>query len=276
GRLHGPPPAARCPFLQEADVEYCGAVPIPRYVPASDALMSHCSSGGHLYCDIYLSYADPEGERLPRESASTIEHEILAGEHTAYVDGIPIPQHLWYTPNHLWVDVNEEGRCHIGIDALLARVVGEVSAVSFPQMRSTGRPVAVLTVAGVDFPIVFPNDVREAEPNVYLRTNPERIAADPYGVGWLFAGREPSGVSGLVGDSLRHGLTPGHEAVEWFRAESDRLARYAHELIAREGPLGVAMADGGTLAPGFAKHLGRDELIELLTVFFGPTSVLRR
>lgn len=274
-RLHGLPPASRCPFLHEADVEYCGAVSVPRYVPASDALLSHCASGAHLYCDIYLTYADPEGERLPRECAAAVAHEISNGGGTAYVDGVPIPLHLWYTRNHLWLDVTEDGACHIGVDGLLARVVGELRGVAFPTSHGTGRPVAVLAMPGVDFPVVFPNEVSSLEPNVYLRTNPEKIVSDPYGAGWLFAGREPFTIDGEVGASVRHGLMPGSQAVEWFRSEWDRVSRFAHELIAREGSLGVAMADGGTLAPGFAKYLDRDDLVDLLTVFFGPASVMR-
>lgn len=271
-RLHGQPLAARCPFLQESTVDYCAAVSIPHYVPASDALMSQCRSGGHLYCEIYLQCADPGGERLPRETAGAPDN--AGSDRTSIVDGVPIPLHLSYAPNHMWLDVDEDGRCHVGVDALLARVVGAIEAVSFPSVGSLGQPVAVLTAHGVDFPLVFPNAIRDAEPNVHLRTVPSRITSDPYGAGWLFEGsdprRDPSGAS------VREGLMPGTEAVEWMRDESDRLSRFAHELVARGEPGSVSMADGGTLAPGFARYLGRDELIELLTMFFRPTATMRR
>src|SRR5512143_3157 len=51
----GEAPTSRCPFLQDAHVEFCAAAPVPKFVPASDGLLSHCSSDAHLYCEVYLN-----------------------------------------------------------------------------------------------------------------------------------------------------------------------------------------------------------------------------
>jgi len=81
-----------CPFLHEARVEYCGGAPVQRYIPASDALLSHCSSDAHRFCEVWLAHADPTGERLL--PAPGHERHAIQGDGTPLVDGIPVPLHL--------------------------------------------------------------------------------------------------------------------------------------------------------------------------------------
>ena len=50
---------------------------------------------------------------------------------TPLVDGIPVPLNLAYAPNHMWLDVGDDGCRHVGIDAFLARIIGTVDAISF-------------------------------------------------------------------------------------------------------------------------------------------------
>ena len=42
-----------------------------------------------------------------------------------------MPGWLFYSPSHLWLDVGDDGLCHLGIDAFLARVVGSVERLVF-------------------------------------------------------------------------------------------------------------------------------------------------
>jgi len=44
------------------------------------------------------------------------------------VDGMP--GGLFYARNHMWLDINADRDCHIGFDALLASVLGDVGRVS--------------------------------------------------------------------------------------------------------------------------------------------------
>lgn len=261
---------AHCPFLREANAEYCGAASLIKYIPASDALLSRCKSDGHLYCELYLAHADPGGTRLPACNAAECER-------TPHADGIPVPANLFYAPNHLWLDVAEDGYCHVGIDGFLANVAGDIEKISFIASRSVDRPIAVVTVDGVDLQLVFPNPLQLLGSNLYLRTTPSKLTSDPYGAGWLFEGLDPSARLGSSNGSVCEGLRTGDEALAWMHAESERLAQFVHACAARPAADGaVLMADGGSFERGIAKRLEREDRIQLFNEFFAPREGWRR
>ena len=88
----------RCPHLEEIRVQYCGVSPVTKLVPFSDSELSSCTSNTYRYCDSYLLLARPHATTPPPR--------------------------LFYAPNHFWLDAEESGLCHIGIDGFLADVVG--------------------------------------------------------------------------------------------------------------------------------------------------------
>jgi glycine cleavage system H lipoate-binding protein len=265
----------RCPFLQDALMQYCAAASVRKYIPACDALLPRCNSDDHLYCEPYLAHADPEGLRLPEPPAGSGRGPTAARPLT--VDGIRVPSHLSYTPNHMWLDVAEDGHCHVGIDGFLAHVIGDVQKIGFVTSRTLDRPVAVLTVNGVDLQMVFPNPLQSTAANFYLRTNPAKLTADPYGAGWLFEGVEPTLSGAPVGAVMRAGLIPAENAVRWIYAESQRLSDWVHVRISEPSPAGSRlMADGGGAERGLASYLDRDGLIDLFSEFFSSHLAWRR
>jgi glycine cleavage system H lipoate-binding protein len=273
-RLHDIPRTERCPFLHLSQAEFCAAASVTKYVPATNDLLSRCNSDGHLYCELFLAHADPEGARRPRPAGA---HQTPAGDRTPSIDGIPIPTNLAYAPNHMWLDVADDGFCHVGIDGFAAKVIGAADKVTFVSSRAVGRPIAVLTVNGVDLQMVFPNPLHLSASNVYLRTAPAKMTSDPYGAGWLFEGFEPAGASASVGETVREGLISGEHALVWMRAESERLTQFVHERVAAPSPDGSRfMADGGSVIDGLAAHLDREGLINLATEFFSPQLTWRR
>ena len=91
-------PCERCPHLEEIRVQYCGVSPIPKLVPFSDSELSSCTSNTYRYCDSYLHLAQPH--------VSTPASSLL------------------YSQNHFWLDAEDSGLCHIGIDAFVAEIAG--------------------------------------------------------------------------------------------------------------------------------------------------------
>jgi glycine cleavage system H lipoate-binding protein len=245
---------ARCPFLHERLMQYCGVQAVPKMVPYSE--LSRCGSESYRYCELYLDMARPRKEQGSEQNPGEVWQ----------VEGIPVPSNLYYTSNHMWLDVHESGSCHIGIDGFLARLIGTLDRVSFVTMKGVNRPAAVLTMGGVDWPITFPNPLLISSANVYLRGNASRLTTDPYGSGWLFEGWQPP-----AGATPRRGLVSGQRAMSWMTSEVQRLSGFVQECAMKRAPEGeAALCDGGAFVPGLLDHLTRDEMFLLLHEFFGP------
>jgi glycine cleavage system H lipoate-binding protein len=236
--------ALHCPYVDQSLSQYCGAAPVTKYIPYSEALLSRCGTSAHTYCDLYISMAHADLPQSPR-----------AGD-------VPVPQWLWYASNHMWLDADDEdGTCHVGIDGLLATALGSVERVSFFDERGLCRPSVSVTVHGVPVQLVFANPIAVTGVNVYLRATPAKLISDPYRMGWLFEGKRPTD------SDPRAGLLSGDQAVPWMEREVDRVSRFVHDQIARAD---CFVADGGAISTGFTQHLGRDQIIELFHRYFSP------
>ena len=256
--------AAHCPLLHESLVQYCTAAAVTKYIPYSESILSQCGTESHKYCELYLALAQPG-------IVSTAEQYHTPGIHT--IDDIRIPDGLWFSPNHLWLDIGDDNVLHIGVDAFLAKVLGNAERITFVTTKGYVRPAVVLTVQGVDLQFVFPNPVNITRANTYLRTNPEKIFTDPYTVGWLFEANDDQAKHPTAANE---GLVCGDDAVKWMESEIQRLSSLAHEVASRPDMQGaVMMADGGTFQQGFAQHLTREELLKLFNDFFSTYAVLK-
>ena len=251
-----------CPFLRTPLVQYCDQAPMPTLIPYNDALVSHCNSEAHRHCRLFRDVTRAGRAGRPETGGG-------ASAEVAMVDGVPVPLHLAYAPNHLWLDLGASGACFVGADALLAAVLGRVQAVTFDAPRGCRRPTAVLTVGETELPLTLPNDLDLGEVNSHLRSYPECLVADPYGAGWLFEAYVPPRCESAARAALTLGMVRGAAAVAWMREEIDRLSRFLHACLAREGAPAEAMAaDGGSVAPGAAQGLRTRDQRELFRLFF--------
>jgi len=246
-REKGGEPGASCPYLEERLVQFCSAVPAPRYVPYSSAAVTSCGSEAFRYCDAYRAMS---GRQAGAEEVA---------------EGVTAIEKLHYATNHLWLDIGGSGLCHVGIDGLLARFLGRVDRATMLTQRGLGRPTVVLTIQGVDWPLTFPNPLLVESAGLRLRSNPKPITEDPYGTGWLFSGWVPPGATS---EQMCGNLLHGRRAVAWLKLEAQRLSeRLAAASASSVGGHTVA-ADGGSVAGGAALHLMRDQLLGLLNDFF--------
>ena len=231
------PVASVCPHLGESLMQYCAAAPINRFVPYSESVLSRCGHDGFRYCELYLTMARPE---------------VAVDE----VEGIPVPRWLRYSPNHMWLDLGEDGTCHAGIDGFLSRALGPVERISYVWAHGEHRPAAILTAAGIDFEVVFPNPLRIENCNLYLRANPARLRNEPYTGAWLF--------EGTILEDTSLGLFEGEDARSWMEREQKRMNQFLQETHA-----GFS-ADGGVQAAGVMAQIAREQAVELFHEFFSP------
>jgi len=235
---------APCPYLQLSLMQFCSAAPVTRFVPWSEAGVSKCGSGAFRYCDLYLDVTDAGAHRgMPLDP-----------------DGaLPVPADLLYAPNHMWLNLAEDGVCHVGIDALFSRLLGQVERVDFLTQPGSGpgkrQPAAVLRAGGRDWQVAFPREMNITACNLMLRTQPERLAKDPYGRGWLFAG---------TGADTANLMTAA-QAEAWMQADVGRL----NEFVQRASG---CYADGGLIETGALAQLRREDALILFNDFLSTAA----
>jgi glycine cleavage system H lipoate-binding protein len=260
------PSVDHCPFLHESLVQYCAAAPVPKFIPYSESELSRCTTGGYAYCELYAELEHAGSSPEPASDGRPVEPDPV-------VDGIPVPGRLWYTPNHLWLDVSADGTYHVGVDGFLARTLGAVDSLTFLTMSGLQRPAVVLSVHGVDLQLAFPAEISIRKANTYLRTNPSKLLADPYGSGWLFEGKKARPTSE---ECVPAGLIAGSDAPSWIGAEVKCLHRFVRELSEHPDARGnVWMADGGDVQHGVCQALGREEILRLYAAFFSSYTLRR-
>jgi glycine cleavage system H protein len=223
-----------------------------------------------------LAVANPgrtvAGEPKISENAPEDDHE---SEYS--IEGIRIRSGLWYSPNHMWLDIGGDGTLHVGIDDFLAKILGPPENLSYVTTKGTNRPTAVITVRGADLQLVFPNTLHIATPNSYLRTNPSKLASDPYTLGWLFEGTEVSDQLPSSETTSRRGLITGSAALSWMKEEIRRMTQLVHTLAQLPDHQGrLLFADGGCFHHDLLKYLSREEMLNLFNEFFSPLASWRK
>lgn len=271
--LDAQPNGVHCPFLQEALMQYCAAASVTKYIPYSEAVLSHCGTDSHKYCELFLTLAHPEHTHLSGIATTVQAADDPTQEYC--VEGIRIPGWLAFSANHMWIDIGTDGNVHIGIDAFLAAMLDSIDRITFVTTQGAHRPTVVFTVHGVDIQMVFPHRVHLTTPNLYLRTHPSTVLSNPYTLGWLFEGTVNDEETAT--HELQKGLISGHAAADWMQTEISRMSAMAHSFSHVRDPEGhVVMADGGIMQQGFIQHLTRDELLHVVNEFFSPFASRRQ
>lgn len=104
------------------------------------------------------------------------------------VDSVEVRENLYYTSEHEWASLEEDGLVRVGVTDYAQRMLHEIVFVQLPnrdaevkQKDSLGSLESVKAVAEVYSPI----SGRVVEVNEALKNSPELINRDPYGKGWI-------------------------------------------------------------------------------------------
>ena len=263
------PSSSHCPFLHESLVQYCTAAAVTKYIPYTESLLSQCGTDSHKYCELHLALAQPQEPSEHDQSANATGPSSVFN-----IDDVKVPKGLSYSPNHMWIDIGNDGVCHIGIDAFLARVLGSIDQITFVTVKGVQRPSVSFSVNDVDLQFIFPIPMNIIRANTYLRSHPEKIIADPYSSGWLF---EVSDERFKERRTEIDGLISGTKAPEWMTLEMERMNQVAHRFSAQPDAHGViSMADGGYFRPGIARRLSRADVLTMYNDFFSPITLWKQ
>jgi glycine cleavage system H protein len=136
------------------------------------------------------------------------------------------------------VQPGRDGSVRIGLDDLVAHLIGHVDSVQMPgpgkQLRR-GKPALRLVRNGESVEVYSPMNGEVVVVNQSVVDSPDVLPARPYGDGWLLAMRPSTAEDNLSG------LMFGQNAREWQRREARRLGDMFRGKIA-------TAADGATLA----------------------------
>ncbi len=249
------PSKERCPFLREALAQFCAATPAVTYVPWSASPEQRCAHDGHRFCPVFLDACGEEGRRPARIPADGPDGR------SEDVAGVPMPGWLLYAESHLWLDVGDDGVLHVGIDGFVAQLLGPIERLTFLTVKGTLPPAVQIAARGAELTLRFPDPLRLVAANLRLRARLERLSADPYGSGWLFEARQPSG--GMPQGALKQ----GRAAKQWMTEEVRRVSEWMHAHLQRSR----LAADGGRFAADFLEDLAAADVPSLLAAVFTPS-----
>ena len=182
----------------------------------------------------------------------------------------PLQEHaaLFYHSGHCWAKVEDADQVRIGIDGILAQVVSPVRTVVLPQIGDAvvqGKSFAHIIQEKHIVELVSPLTGTILSVNQGLKAEPQALAAEPWGRGWLVTIRP---------DNLEHDLKAlmfGRKAMEWYEKKEHEFATARAGMLGRHEPeLGPTLQDGGELLASLADMLSPGQYEQIIDVLFRP------
>ncbi len=176
------------------------------------------------------------------------------GERLARPRSFPwgIPQGVYLSEGHAWYRPDPSGEVRVGADALLAHALGTLDHVTLPKVGDTvrrGESLFYLVHEGRTLVVSSSVTGKVFAVNDELREEPELVAREPYGDGW---------VCKVVPTYLDDGsgrMRFGEKAAFWLECEFDRFWEFIGAHIPPDLALGATGLDGGLPALGSLTQL---------------------
>jgi glycine cleavage system H lipoate-binding protein len=162
------------------------------------------------------------------------------------IRGITFWDNLLYHDGHTWLAPETGKVVRIGIDEFAVKLLGDIDKIQIAQENNRlnkNEQFAKIISGKSRFKLESGITGRVIAVNPSIKRDPQLIARDPYGSGWLVKVRlENNGI-----DELHK----GEDAEKWFLKEWDKL----HYLITAEA--GLTFADGGEITTRDIKKIDR-------------------
>ena len=132
------------------------------------------------------------------------------------IEGYEIPEDLYYTDDHFWARVEDDGKVRVGIDAFGGTAVGTIEFIDLPMEDDEfeagdafGSMESAKWVGGLTMPV----SGTVIEVNEDIEDDLGLMAEDPYGDAWLIL-VEPSNLEEDL-EKLNH----GDKLRSWFEED---------------------------------------------------------
>jgi glycine cleavage system H protein len=174
------------------------------------------------------------------------------------------PHDRRFSPGHTWVLDNDAGLVRIGVDALVAWLVSEVTRVELPPLGTSlerGDIAAKVFPVGGTLSIPAPLAGHVTARNEVALGCPELVASAPYGAGWLIE----LAVEPARQDRQPDPLLCGPDMEKLSRAHLHNFHRRMDAVLAaRPGRVGPTLADGGEALADPRAMLGSPRYLKLV------------
>ena len=132
------------------------------------------------------------------------------------IEGHKLPEELYYTKDHTWARIEDNGTITVGLDAYGAKAAGNIEFIDLPlddDDFEAGEAFGSLESAKWVGGLLMPVSGTVIEVNEHIEDDLDILKEDPYGEGWLIK-LKPSNLKDEL-NSLVHGLDVG----PWLRKE---------------------------------------------------------
>ncbi len=134
----------------------------------------------------------------------------------AEIDGHNLPDELYYTKDHTWARVEENGMVTVGMDAYGAKAAGNIEFIDLPMEDDefeAGEAFGSLESAKWVGGLLMPVSGTVTEVNENIEDELGLLAKDPYGEGWLIRVKPTN-----LKDDLKV-LVHGADVAPWLKKE---------------------------------------------------------
>ncbi len=167
-------------------------------------------------------------------------------------ESIYVPQGLYYSHGHTWLNFIEDGRVKLGIDDFLNKILKPRKIVllkSEGDKVNRGEPIFEVITNHSKVRIYSPIDGVITSLNKNIINNPGLIKENPYRDSW-FIEIEPGDVKYTLPT-----FKIGKEVVSWMKEEVNRFKDMLTHLNPKPSLVGATLYDGGNIVEGVVKFL---------------------
>ena len=132
------------------------------------------------------------------------------------LEGYKLPDELYYTKDHTYARIEENGTVTVGLDAFGAKAAGNIEFIDLPMDDDefeAGEAFGSLESAKWVGGLLMPVSGTVIEVNENIEDDLDILSADPYGEGWLIKVK-PSNLK----DDLKN-LFHGADVATWLKKE---------------------------------------------------------
>lgn len=196
--------------------------------------------------------------KVREKKISVFEEDFEAVTHAVFTkESIYVPQGLYYSKGHTWLNFSEDGKLKLGIDDFLNKVLKPTKVkVLLDEGASLkrGEPILEIYTNRNKVTVYSPIDGVITNLNRNVIEKPELIIENPYRDNWLIE-IEPVDVKVTIPS-----FKIGKEVVAWMKEEVTRFKDMLAQLSPKPSLVGATLYDGGNIVEGVAKLLDDESL----------------